>query len=55
MIKHFPEFYEKVKMTCLAAQTRHLVGFVSRPGLKRIYDRCTSAVPVATFYKDELQ
>jgi hypothetical protein len=54
MIKHFPEFYSEVKKLCIKAGTKRLSGFVSRPGLKRLYLHHTAATPRATLFVDDL-
>lgn len=54
MIKNFEEFYSLVKQVCKKAGAKSLFGFVSREGLKRIYDRRTKAKPKATLFVEDL-
>ena len=55
MTKHFDEFYFKVKELCKGTDCKRLSGFVSRPGLKRLYERRTQAKAKATLFVDSLE
>jgi hypothetical protein len=54
MIKNFGEFYSKVKDLCKSAGAKALYGFVSREGLKRLYNKHTTARSKAELFLENL-
>lgn len=54
-VKHFDEIYRKIRVVATAAGAKNLYSFISRPSLRRLYDRKTDAEPVATLYRETLR
>jgi len=54
MIRHFEEFYQKVRSLCQKAGAKQLCGFVARPGLQLLYRNKTTALPKAVLFVEDL-
>jgi len=53
--KHFDEIYSAAKTLAKRAGARRMTGYVSRPGLKRLYERRSGGTPVATLFLEEFK
>lgn len=54
IVRHFEKLHERIKITAAACGARRLYSYASREAIKRLYDRRTSAEPVATLYREDL-